>query len=102
MMFAKLVFAASLAWQASAAIVPISVGRFNLTFTPNTVNATKGDILEFRFWAKNHSVVQGTWDEACKPINTGGFFSGFVPQTNTAVANVSTPPQSTSIKRYGF
>ncbi|KAK0643804.1 hypothetical protein B0T16DRAFT_416646 [Cercophora newfieldiana] len=91
MMFTQLVFAASLAWKASAAnIIPISVGRFNLTFTPNTINVTQGDIIEFRFWARNHSVVQGTWDEACKPINTGGFFSGFVPQSDTTKPNNNT------------
>jgi len=69
-----------LALRAGAATIPIAVGRNGLTFTPNTVTATEGDVLEFRFWARNHSVVQGTWSTGCVPeSNGGGFFSGFFP-----------------------
>lgn len=78
-MLATLILAASVALQASAATIPIAVGRFGLTFQPNTIQVGQGDILEFRFWARNHSVVQGTWSQACIPTNDGGFFSGFFP-----------------------
>ncbi|KAK5654517.1 hypothetical protein OQA88_7146 [Cercophora sp. LCS_1] len=79
MMLASLIFAVALAWQANAAIVPIAVGRFGLTFTPNNIIVAEGDVLEFRFWARNHSVVQGTWGQACVPTRSAGFFSGFFP-----------------------
>ncbi|KAK3318861.1 hypothetical protein B0H66DRAFT_603428 [Apodospora peruviana] len=77
----SLLLAAGLVAQATAKIIPISVGKTNLTMTPNSIAAEKGDILEFRFWAKNHSVVQGSWKTACqpKPKEEGGFWSGFVP-----------------------
>jgi len=91
-MLARLfVVAASLLSQATAITIPIAVGRFNLTFDPSTIKVAPGDVLEFRFWARNHSVVQGTWDKACSPIAEGGFFSGFFP-TQPGGPNVGLPP----------
>jgi hypothetical protein len=87
-MFTTLIILAVLALQAGATTIPIAVGRFGLTFSPNTVQVAQGDVLEFRFWAKNHSVVQGTWGKACAPIDQGGFFSGFFP-TAAGAPNVN-------------
>lgn len=91
-MLANIIFAAMLALQASAAIKPISVGRDGLTFDPNTTTAAIGDIIEFRFWARNHSVVAGHFTQACVPASRGGFFSGFIP-TAAGARNASTPPR---------
>ena len=90
-MLTKFLLAASLALQASASTIAIKVGASGLTFSPNTFNASKGDVLEFHFYAKNHSVVQGDFDNPCVPAPSGGFFSGFFP-TNGTAQNVSVPP----------
>lgn len=88
-MLANILFAALLAFQASAVIKPISVGRDGLTFDPNTTTAAIGDIIEFRFWARNHSVVAGHFTQGCVPASRGGFFSGFIP-TAAGARNVRT------------
>ncbi|KAK3687432.1 extracellular serine-rich protein [Podospora appendiculata] len=83
----KLFFLAGLAVQATAySTVKVVVGKTGLSFVPNNITAAVGDVLEFHFWAKNHSVVQGLWSEGCQPATHGGFFSGFFP-TAAGVAN---------------
>ncbi|CAK7222602.1 hypothetical protein SCUCBS95973_004897 [Sporothrix curviconia] len=61
--------------------ITIAVGESGLAFTPNSIEAVVGDILEFSFYPRNHSVALGTWDHACEPAAaaSGGFFSGFIP-----------------------
>ncbi|KAL2022870.1 hypothetical protein VTK56DRAFT_4401 [Thermocarpiscus australiensis] len=75
---------AGVAAQAIASTIPVSVGKTGLTFEPNVIRAQQGDVIEFRFWALNHSVVAGDFANACQPAKQGGFFSGFFPtQANT-------------------
>ncbi|KAH6692393.1 AFG1-like ATPase-domain-containing protein [Plectosphaerella plurivora] len=62
-----------------AETIHIDVGRVPLTFSPEVVHASIGDVLEFRFYPQAHSVVQGDFDKPCAPVDHGGFFSGFVP-----------------------
>ncbi|KAF2396102.1 extracellular serine-rich protein, partial [Trichodelitschia bisporula] len=53
-----------------------------LIFDPENVVAEIGDIIEYHYLPKNHSVVQSSFDEPCKPLADGsGFFSGFMPTT---------------------
>ncbi|KAK4228553.1 hypothetical protein QBC38DRAFT_150660 [Podospora fimiseda] len=69
-----------LAIQATAIQFNVSVGRNGLTFEPNEIRAARDDIIEFRFWPRNHSVVAGRFNEACVPAPSGaGFYSGFLP-----------------------
>ncbi|KAL2262261.1 hypothetical protein VTK26DRAFT_1943 [Humicola hyalothermophila] len=77
----KLVALAGLAGQAFAATIPVSVGRDGLTFDPNVIHAHEGDVIEFRFWPRNHSVVAGDFHDGCRPARRegDGFFSGFFP-----------------------
>ncbi|KAH8727434.1 Cupredoxin [Phaeosphaeriaceae sp. PMI808] len=50
----------------------------NLRFEPENVVAEIGDLIEFRFLPKNHSVVQSSFDKPCEPLSDGGgVFSGF-------------------------
>jgi plastocyanin len=50
----------------------------NQVFRPNSVQARKGDVLEFHFEGGNHSVVAGEYQHPCSPLPIGsGFFSGF-------------------------
>jgi plastocyanin len=78
---------------ATADTIPVSVGRDGLTFDPNVIRAHEGDVIEFRFWPRNHSVVAGHFSEACRPAEDNGFFSGFFP-TQPDTVNV-TPPSPT-------
>ncbi|KAK4233395.1 hypothetical protein C8A03DRAFT_19534, partial [Achaetomium macrosporum] len=68
-------------------------GGTNLTFEPNEIHAKEGDVIEFRFWPRNHSVVAGDFSEACRPARENGFFSGFFPtqqgQANPQVFRVT-------------
>jgi len=63
----------------SAASITVKVGENGaLTFTPSSVNATKGDVIAFQFLAGNHSVTQSTFDNPCTKSATG-VDSGFQP-----------------------
>ncbi|GAB1319404.1 hypothetical protein MFIFM68171_09614 [Madurella fahalii] len=68
-----------IAAHATAAIIPVSVGRAGLRFDPAEIRGHMGDVIEFRFWPRNHSVVAGDFENACQPLEDGGFFSGFFP-----------------------
>jgi hypothetical protein len=57
----------------------VSVGTDGVVFTPDTITAAVGDVLEFHFYTANHSVAMGDYDNPCQPAKTGGFFSGYVP-----------------------
>lgn len=58
-------------------------GQF--VFEPNVINANVGDLIQFQFYARNHSVVSGTFEEPCVPQRNveanvrNAFFSGFMP-----------------------
>jgi hypothetical protein len=57
----------------------IKVGAGGLTFTPPSVNVTKGNVVTFQFAGSpgNHSVTQAAFANPCDPLS-GGFDSGFV------------------------
>jgi plastocyanin len=100
-MFAKTFFVAFLAAAATAAptsttgtktpsrTVPltgvthtVAAGRGALSFEPNNIFAQIGDVVEWHFAPRNHSVAQSSFGQPCKPLTdaTGaetGFFSGF-------------------------
>ena len=74
----KLAAVAAMASSALAKTIPVMVGKSGFTFSPDTITAAKGDILEFEFFSPNHSVVMGDFSSACEPASTGGFYSGFM------------------------
>ncbi|KAK6066545.1 extracellular serine-rich protein [Seiridium cupressi] len=60
----------------------VAAGRGALSFEPNNIFAQVGDVVEWHFAPKNHSVAQSSFGEPCKPLTDGsgaevGFFSGF-------------------------
>ena len=63
----------------NATVIDVDVGDGDFTFKPDTVMAAVGDELHFHFYPQNHSVIQGDFMNACHPIASGGFFSGFMP-----------------------
>jgi plastocyanin len=49
-----------------------------LHFEPENVVAEIGDLIEFHFLPKNHSVVQSSFEKPCEPLSGGNrVFSGF-------------------------
>ncbi|KAJ0108509.1 hypothetical protein J7T55_002113 [Diaporthe amygdali] len=70
---------ASATSASASAVNTISEGH---KFTPQTVNASVGDIIQFRFYPTGHSVVRAEYKYPCIPYeytgpNKVGFFSGF-------------------------
>jgi len=59
--------------------VSVSNANGDTVFTPGTIHAAKGDMVEFSFWPMNHSIVQASFDKPCTPIDDNAFYSGFVP-----------------------
>ncbi|KAL7268894.1 hypothetical protein RUND412_008463 [Rhizina undulata] len=63
----------------------VSVAKANFQFTPNTINASIGDIIRFEFYPVNHSVVRMDYNSPCVPYGlvnpgyTGWIWSGFMP-----------------------
>ncbi|KAK0764372.1 hypothetical protein N5P37_003771 [Trichoderma harzianum] len=73
----SLLSAFALAYLANATTIKITATSSN-TFDPSTIKANDGDVLEFIFEPKNHSVVAGDYRYPCSPLELGtGFFSGF-------------------------
>ncbi|OAA60356.1 extracellular serine-rich protein [Niveomyces insectorum RCEF 264] len=64
----------SLAAAVTAATIEIDVGKGGLAFSPDTVTAAKGDILEFHFVGGYHDAVKGDPAKPCTPL-AGGFAS---------------------------
>ncbi|KAF2827881.1 Cupredoxin [Ophiobolus disseminans] len=73
-------------------IVQVGGPNGSLAFYPNNIVAQAGDLVQFQFHPKNHSVVQSTFDQPCVPIQniqankTDAFFSGFMPTNASAAA----------------
>lgn len=66
----------------------IQVGDANgsLKFYPSELTASPGDMVQFHFWPKSHSVAQSTFADPCQPMpaaagGTKGFWSGMMPVT---------------------
>lgn len=71
----------------------IDVSRQDHYFTPNSINALPGDIVNFKFWPGNHSIIRATYGHPCVPYedirgNDGqGFYSGVMSPDNTDVTH---------------
>ncbi|KAI0705949.1 Cupredoxin [Cytidiella melzeri] len=64
--------------SAFAASTNVIVGNNGtLTFTPSSITAAPGDLINFVFVAGNHSVTQSSFGTPCENISTGGLDSGF-------------------------
>jgi plastocyanin len=68
--------------QDEITIHTIDVSNKTHYFTPNSINASPGDIITFRFWPGNHSVIRAEYGYPCVPYEdfdgneNGGFYSG--------------------------
>ena len=68
---------------ASPVVHVVDVGKDGLTYTPPYITANFGDVVEMRFFAKNHTLVQSSFQDPCTPLG-GGIFAGFHPSNITA------------------
>ncbi|KAL8676380.1 MAG: hypothetical protein Q9186_007093 [Xanthomendoza sp. 1 TL-2023] len=64
-------------------------GDAGLVFSPDTLTAMPGDMVEFTFMSMNHTLTQSTFDKPCKKMD-GGADSGFLANIN----NTMSPPPS--------
>ncbi|KAF2816061.1 Cupredoxin [Mytilinidion resinicola] len=80
---------AAAAGQETVHVVQVGGTNGSTIFSPNSVIAAAGDLVQFQFNKKNHSVVQSTFDQPCVPIQnvmpnkTDAFFSGFMANNHT-------------------
>ncbi|KAF2103841.1 hypothetical protein NA57DRAFT_50707 [Rhizodiscina lignyota] len=72
-------------------VVQVSDSSGALTFSPNSLTAGVGDMIQYQFYKGNHSVVMASFDQPCVPIQesdpsnaANAFFSGFMPVENTS------------------
>src|SRR4051794_35442499 len=72
----------------SAATIQIAVGKDGLVFTPNSVTAAKGDIIEYQFFPPTHSVNMADFNNPCMPAASGGFGSGAFTTSNGMNASI--------------
>lgn len=60
-------------------------GSAGLVYTPSSINAAVGDIVQFNFESMNHTVTQSSFAQPCV-ATVGGFDSGFMPNPNNTVS----------------
>lgn len=75
-----------LAANAAAKTIQIKVGGNGLDFSPNSVKADKGDVIEYHFLKNKHSVVAGDFTKGCSPQTPGGFYSGTIDASGSTVS----------------
>ncbi|KAL5593961.1 hypothetical protein BROUX41_001013 [Berkeleyomyces rouxiae] len=78
-----------------------ATGKTVLKFSPDTITAPVGSVVQFQFMGGNHTVTQSSFDGPCVPISesssTAGFHSGFVPAA-ASVAKGEIPVYSITVK----
>jgi plastocyanin len=60
----------------------VSVGKDGLKMDPDNIQAEVGDIINFSFYPRNHSIAQASYETPCEPMSgtdTQPIFSGFFP-----------------------
>ena len=69
--------APSRAAQQPRATHSVVAGRGGLKFDPDNIVAEIGDVVEFHFTPRNHSVVESSFGQPCQPKDASSFSSGF-------------------------
>jgi plastocyanin len=67
----------------AAKTIVITAGTGGLAFSPDTVTADVGDVLEYHFVGSIHSAVQGDFSSPCAQSSTG-FDSGPVTSVSSS------------------
>ncbi|KAL7798186.1 hypothetical protein V8C37DRAFT_247745 [Trichoderma ceciliae] len=101
MQFTTLLVAALAAIAQAVDVQVVSVGQNPmagmtgqpvLKYYPDNVKAAPGSMIQFQFWAGNHTVTQSDFDHPCTPISqinssVAGIWSGFMPVAAGASKN---------------
>jgi len=85
-------------------VVQVGDKEGGLKFYPESLDVAVGEMVQFQFYPKNHSVAQSSFANPCQPQqatenSTAGFFSGYMPvkmedtfmPTFTVLVNQTTP-----------
>ncbi|KAF2751283.1 Cupredoxin [Sporormia fimetaria CBS 119925] len=88
MRFSSILASTAITGAALAKDITVVAGKSGLTFEPAEIQAEEGDIVWFKFWPKNHSVAQSTFDKPCQPA-PNGFWSGYVPQSEAKASDTT-------------
>jgi len=81
----------------------IEVSNTTHYFTPNSINALPGDIVTFKFWPGNHSVIRADYGYPCIPYEDveengeGGFYSGVMSPDAQDIADDNLPTWNLTI-----
>ncbi|KAK2597977.1 hypothetical protein QQS21_005893 [Conoideocrella luteorostrata] len=95
MQFTSLALAALLSVARAIDVHVVAVGKnpgkneTSLKFFPDKIEAKPGTMVQFQFWAGNHTVTQSNFDNPCVPISSvnssaRGIFSSFQPAAASA------------------
>jgi plastocyanin len=68
--------------SASSATQSVDVGENGFVFKPDTIHVPSGGVVEFHFYAGDHSVAQAAFNNPCHPMSDTSFFSGFMASAN--------------------
>ncbi|KAF7559218.1 hypothetical protein G7046_g4948 [Stylonectria norvegica] len=90
MHYTSFVVAALASFAQALDVQVVSVGKNTATnttglkFWPEKITAEVGTMVQFQFWAGNHTVTQSNFDDPCIPISNinssiKGIYSGFQP-----------------------
>jgi len=65
-------------------VIKVSDKNGSLIYSPASTNIPVGEMVQWHFYPKNHSVVQAAFSNPCEPIsnvmpNMTTFFSGYMP-----------------------
>lgn len=82
--------ASSTAASASTTVHKVDIGEDGFSFSPDTLDVSPGETVEFHFHPQNHSVAQASFDNPCHPANVSSFSSGFVPTSQESVSGFTT------------
>ncbi|KAG6853923.1 hypothetical protein C0991_012413 [Blastosporella zonata] len=86
--------AAALVSMVAAETITVMVGQNGtLAYSPESITANAGDVVNFQFLSKNHTVTQSSFANPCAPLTTPtvGIDSGFqfVPTNATSFPQYS-------------
>lgn len=65
-------------------VIKVSDKNGSLTYSPSSISVPVGEMVQWHFYPKNHSVVQAAFSNPCEPVsnvmpNVTTFFSGYMP-----------------------
>ena len=80
--------AATTAAGGSSNVHTVQVGKGGFVFTPDTITAAEGDVVEFMI-QPGHSVAQSSFNSPCAPISSAAIFSGTISSATTFSVTVN-------------